>query len=52
MSAMDPLEVLREKVKAIDGILETYAENCERLKRERTALMVAIAALEQREASK
>ena len=50
MSAIDPVEVLRAKVKEIDDMLEWYAKCSETLKRERTALMVALAALE-REAS-
>jgi hypothetical protein len=52
MSAFDPVDVLRDKMKEIDGMMGYYAEHIERLKRERIALMVAIAALEQREASK
>jgi hypothetical protein len=52
MSVMDPVQVLRDKVKEIDGLLEHYAKHDETLKRERTALMVAIAALEARDAER
>lgn len=46
MTAIDPAQVLREKVNFIDRVLEQREQHTEELKREKTALMVAIVALE------
>ena len=51
MAAIDPVQVLREKMKQIDRLLEEFVKLTEDMKHERVALMVAIAALE-REAGK